>query len=498
MRQDVVASNGHVNGAVGGATKNGPKMRAADAPDPRPYEPAVEGPHPPHGPSWAGHRTFLSIYGEDDGKLFVHRDTSLSLTTAEDQTTAWLWMVGWCNCFVLMGLSLQGFSLNSLASRHGLDYFEVGSLFSATKATAIVGSILSHSLMTVIYPSHLLLIGVVLKALAILGLGCLHWLPVDLTVFLALGATIKSIGGIGLALYFTAMYSLLFYKHQSCYIVPLIVSEVAVGVGGVLGPIVGHELIRVWIYPLPYFVVGGCMLLGMLIAVALPLDSSVPYEKAFNSGCGSAIAFLADARVLVDLVSLALSGVTMAHFDTTLVVHLGTVTELDHHVDLSFAIIFGAYAVGAVFFGLLTWKFEADALVIFVAQLISCIAFLFVGPVQFIPLPEHLWLTRLGIGLAGFAAAGQFLPVIARVVHSATWRNQCSDLWTITAAVAAAYAATQLGGLAASLFSAYVTNISGPAAACTILLIIQASWAGVRFLVWVTECAIQARSRSMM
>ncbi|KAH8020607.1 hypothetical protein HPB51_002556 [Rhipicephalus microplus] len=78
----------------------------------------------------------------------------------------------------------------------------------------------------------------------------LHWLPVNETAFMALGATVKSIGGVGLSLYFTATYSLLFYKHQSSYIVPL-----------------------VWMYPLPYFAVAGCMLLGILIAVALPLDS---------------------------------------------------------------------------------------------------------------------------------------------------------------------------------------------------------------------------------
>ncbi|XP_065288465.1 MFS-type transporter SLC18B1-like isoform X2 [Dermacentor albipictus] len=454
------------SGAAGGgrAVNGGSRLRDADLPTPPGCDPSSEEPHHPHGPLWSGHRTFLSIYRDDDGKLFTHRESSFKCNTGDDDSIAWLWMVVWCNCFIIMGMSLQGFSLQSLASRHGLTYFDTGSLFSATKATAIVGSLLSHSLMSVIYPSHLLVLGVVLKALAVVALGALHWLPVNETAFMALGATIKSVGGVGLALYFTAMYSVLFYKHQSSYIVPLILSEVAVGIGGLLGPILGFELIEVWIYPLPYFAVGGCMLLGILIAVALPLDSCVPLEKTLRLSSCSAIAFLADARVLVDLVTLALGGITMAHFDTTLIAHLTS---------------------------------EADALVIFVAQLVSCAAFLFVGPVQFIPIPAKLWLTRLGIGLAGFAAAGQFLPVIARVVHSATWRNQSSDLWTITAAVAVSYAACQLGGLAASLFSAYVADVSGPAAACTVLFIIQASWAVARFLVWITECAMHAHASRM-
>ncbi|XP_065288464.1 MFS-type transporter SLC18B1-like isoform X1 [Dermacentor albipictus] len=487
------------SGAAGGgrAVNGGSRLRDADLPTPPGCDPSSEEPHHPHGPLWSGHRTFLSIYRDDDGKLFTHRESSFKCNTGDDDSIAWLWMVVWCNCFIIMGMSLQGFSLQSLASRHGLTYFDTGSLFSATKATAIVGSLLSHSLMSVIYPSHLLVLGVVLKALAVVALGALHWLPVNETAFMALGATIKSVGGVGLALYFTAMYSVLFYKHQSSYIVPLILSEVAVGIGGLLGPILGFELIEVWIYPLPYFAVGGCMLLGILIAVALPLDSCVPLEKTLRLSSCSAIAFLADARVLVDLVTLALGGITMAHFDTTLIAHLTSMNESDPRTDYSFAVVFGGYAIGAILFGVVTAKFEADALVIFVAQLVSCAAFLFVGPVQFIPIPAKLWLTRLGIGLAGFAAAGQFLPVIARVVHSATWRNQSSDLWTITAAVAVSYAACQLGGLAASLFSAYVADVSGPAAACTVLFIIQASWAVARFLVWITECAMHAHASRM-
>lgn len=463
------------NGSGGGggrAVNGGPRLRdAADKTTPPGGETSSEEAHLPHGPLWSGHRTFLSIYRDDDGKLFAHRDSSFHCNTGDDNSIAWLWMVVWCNCFIIMSLSLQGFSLQSLATRHGLDYFDTGSLFSATKATAIVGSLLSHSLMSVIYPSHLMVFGVVVKALAVAALGALHWLPVNETAFMALGATVKSIGGVGLSLYFTATYSLLFYKHQSSYIVPL-----------------------VWMYPLPYFAVAGCMLLGILIAVALPLDSSVPLEKTLKLSTCSAVAFLADARVLVDLVTLALGGITMAHFDTTLIAHLTSVNVSDPHADHSFAVVFGAYAIGAIIFGVVTARFEADALVIFIAQLVSCVAFLFVGPVQFIPIPTKLWLTRLGVGLAGFAAAGQFLPVMARVVHSATWRNQSSDLWTITAAVAVSYAASQLGGLAASLFSAYVADVSGPAAACTVLFIIQASWAVARFLVWITECAMHAHA----
>ncbi|KAK8758723.1 hypothetical protein V5799_003641 [Amblyomma americanum] len=494
MRQEGV--NG--TGGTGGSAVKAPKIRTAHDSALPASEASPEDPHPPHGPLWSGHRTFLSIYREDDGKLFAHRDSSFNCAPGDESSIAWLWMVVWCNCFIVMGVALQGFSLDTMAMRHGLNYFATGSLFSATRATAMVGALLSHCLMSVIYPSHLLVCGVVLKALAVAALGALHWLPVNQTMFMALAATMKSIGGVGLSLYFTAMYSLLFYKHQSAYIVPLILSEVAVGIGGVLGPILGYELIEVWIYPLPYFAVGGCMLLGVLIAVALPLDSCVPYEKTLNLGSCSAIAFLGDVRVLVDLATLALGGITMAHFDTTLIAHLTSMKETDHRLDYSFAVIFGAYALGAMFFGLITAKFEADALVVFIAQLVSCVAFLFVGPVHFIPIPAKLWLTRLGVGLAGFAAAGQFLPVIARVVHSATWRSQSSDLWTITAAVAVSYASYQLGGLASSLFSAYIADISGPAAACTVLLIIQASWAVARFLVWITECAMHAHARRML
>ncbi|KAH8020606.1 hypothetical protein HPB51_002555 [Rhipicephalus microplus] len=109
------------NGSGGGggrAVNGGPRLRdAADKTTPPGGETSSEEAHLPHGPLWSGHRTFLSIYRDDDGKLFAHRDSSFHCNAGDDNSIAWLWMVVWCNCFIIMSLSLQGFSLQSLVRR---------------------------------------------------------------------------------------------------------------------------------------------------------------------------------------------------------------------------------------------------------------------------------------------------------------------------------------------------------------------------------------------
>ncbi|EEC04749.1 hypothetical protein IscW_ISCW002747 [Ixodes scapularis] len=289
---------------------------------------------PARGPQWPGHRTFLSIYNEDHGRLFNGgAETSGCLSDAQGGGIAWLWMAVWCNCFIYMGISLQGITFTGLLS--------------------------------VIYPAYLLILGMVLHAAAIAALGALHWLPDDENLFLGVSAAIKCVAGIGFAIYFATMYTTLFYKNQQSYLATL-----------------------VWLYPLPYFAIGGCMLLGILIAVALPLDACVPRDKfsEAKNDCSS-LSFLGDVRFWVDIVTAALAGATIAHFETTLELHLSVITESEYHINYSYAIIYGCYAIGAVLFGFTSSLPKVDAFVVFVAQLISAVAFLFVGPAHFLPIP---------------------------------------------------------------------------------------------------------------
>ncbi|KAG0428419.1 hypothetical protein HPB47_024601 [Ixodes persulcatus] len=470
---------------------------------------------PTRGPQWSGHRTFLSIYNEDHDRLFNGAaEASGCLSDAQGGGIAWLWMVVWCNCFIYMGISLQGITFTGLARRRGLSGLETGIIHACSRASIILGILLAHFLLSVIYPAYLLILGMVLHAAAIAALGALHWLPDDENLFLGMSAAIKCVAGIGFAIYFATMYTTLFYKNQQSYLATLILSEVTVGVGGVIGPIVGFELTQVWLYPLPYFAIGGCMLLGILIAVALPLDACVPREKFSEAkNDWSSLGFLGDVRFWVDIVTAALAGATMAHFETTLELHLSVctavceenleemggnaalanefelpfsdltpteremvITESEYHINYSYAIIYGCYAIGAVLFGFTSSLPKAEAFVVFVAQLISAVAFLFVGPAHFLPIPTNLWLTRLGIGLAGLAVAGQFLPVIARVVRSATWPDRSYDLRIISLAVCAVLGMVHCGGLILSLVSGYVTDNQGSKATSTVMLTIQASW----------------------
>lgn len=69
-----------------------------------------------HGPQWSGHRTFLSILKEESLKPRSGSRTSSEVTEDDRGGNAWLWMVAWINCFMIMGMSLQGASFTGLVS----------------------------------------------------------------------------------------------------------------------------------------------------------------------------------------------------------------------------------------------------------------------------------------------------------------------------------------------------------------------------------------------
>lgn len=452
---------------------------------------------PIHGPLWPGHRTFLSIYSEQQQKKQQQRHGQFTFEESPSSAPSdpcWLLVIAWCNVFLAMCASLQGPFFTPVQTQRRLSSFQTAVVFVCFKAAVALGACLSRVIMSSFYPSSLLICGIFLHGVASAAFGALYWMPGDEDIFWGTSAGVQAVTGLGYAFYMSATLSVLLNRYQSSITAVIIFTEITCGLGGVIGPIAGFHLIEVWQYPLPYFVMGGCVLFGIIASFAVPIDPGIKL-KTDRLSCSEALEFLGNVPLWFDLLTACLSTATMAYFELVLVPHFTSFHFTIFQTSYSFPVLYGGYALGAISFGIVASVLGLESLLAVIAQLASVVSFLLVGQQRFFNIPAQLWMVRLGLGLAGFAAAGQFVPAFSHAVKSGVWRGYPCNLWATSTIVSAMLSITYACGSFTSLFSGVVVDTLGTAAATTIMLVAQGVWTIVRVVYWLVEC-IHDRRRS--
>ncbi|XP_037577562.2 uncharacterized protein LOC119460612 [Dermacentor silvarum] len=238
--------------------------------------------------------------------------------------------------------------------------------------------------------------------------------------------------------------------------------ECVYGISNTVGFLVGTALLEWWPDAIPFFISGGCMFLGApFILLRSPAKSiKIPRDQPEQN----AIRLLSNAPMVLSVANVGIAISALGFHDGTLEFHLkeGEFRLPDIEVAAVFSVLYISYSLGALFWGyLFTYKLEQEDVSVLLGFMIMAVAFLFVGPAPFLPIPPYLWIVYLTQATIGFGSAAVVVASYSLALKKAIERGFPDSMWTYATVCGFLFGAITLGSSVAPLLSRYAAENIG-------------------------------------
>ena len=176
------------------------------------------------------------------------------------------------------------------AERRGISSTTVGFIFGTFPFVMFVGSLVSGPLVRKLGPFFMIWSGTLLAGGSLVLFGVLDYAPVNAS-YVILCFALRLVEGIGASLYNTAVFSVVTVMFPTSISTVYAVLETAVCTGMIIGPSLGGWLFKVGGFGLPFYVVGGLLLLfGTISTIFLTItirQSKKKSKKNVQTGDGA-------------------------------------------------------------------------------------------------------------------------------------------------------------------------------------------------------------------
>ncbi|KAF0291755.1 MFS-type transporter SLC18B1 [Amphibalanus amphitrite] len=370
------------------------------------------------------------------------------------------------------------------AQARGVSDTVIGFVFSCYALTHLVMTPVASRLIPRFGMSQVLYLGLLLSGLSTVGFGALDFLSND-TVFIALCFIVRIISAVGQALFVTSSLTVVASQFPEDMNTAVGLVETCNAVGVSLGPALGGVLYELGGYGLPFYVLGGflllCAALNFWLTPWVERDSSSQLDF-----CRMVRATLRSPEIwlcMYVLITISIDWSAMEPGIQPYATKTLGITVLQ--MGLYFLVASGAYALVSPFWGKL-----ADLTVNTYIQTSLCLAgsavsLLLLAPSPLLaPLLPSWWLLGLGMTLNEVFTAGAFIPLFGNMLTSAVASGLPDDVATQSFISGLWWAVFSVGNVAGPAFSGAVTEafsfpitmtcISVNTLCCALLMLLQA------------------------
>ncbi|KAH7938080.1 hypothetical protein HPB49_019686 [Dermacentor silvarum] len=305
-------------------------------------------------------------------------------------------------CFSLAFISPY---IPHLAAEKRAEHWQFNVMYASTRASMLLGSLLNIAVIQRLTPQVTLIVAFVGMIVCVSFYGSTYWIE-DVSSFVGAAVTIGVVFGFFYAFFVVTLYAAATFRSQrSCGII-ISSMECVYGISNTVGFLVGTALLEWWPDAIPFFISGGCMFLGApFILLRSPAKSiKIPRDQPEQN----AIRLLSNAPMVLSVANVGIAISALGFHDGTLEFHLkeGEFRLPDIEVAAVFSVLYISYSLGALFWGyLFTYKLEQEDVSVLLGFMIMAVAFLFVGPAPFLPIPPYLWIVYLTQATIGFGSA---------------------------------------------------------------------------------------------
>ncbi|XP_054718055.1 MFS-type transporter SLC18B1-like [Uloborus diversus] len=226
--------------------------------------------------------------------------------------------------------------------------------------------------------------------------------------FTVLCFVVRSFEALGAAAFCTASCTILIDQFPDDIGTVFGFTETCIGVGMSIGPAIGGALYAVGGFGLPFFTLGGFVMLIVPLLWYLMrnvedpevvLNTSVSYKK-----------LLSMPHVIVVCLILAVASQAQGFIDPTLEPHMRQYNLDTSIIGLLFLLLSGAYALSSPVVGWVSGKVENKYPIMIIGLILVTAAMLLLGPSEFLPINGSLWLSVVALTFMGFSFAAAYVP----------------------------------------------------------------------------------------
>ncbi|XP_035210333.1 MFS-type transporter SLC18B1-like isoform X2 [Stegodyphus dumicola] len=226
--------------------------------------------------------------------------------------------------------------------------------------------------------------------------------------FAVLCFVVRSFEALGAAAFCTASCTILIDQFPDDIGTVFGFTETCIGVGMSIGPALGGALYAVGGFGLPFFTLGGLVML--VVPLCWYLLRNVKDPEGLMKPPVSYKKLLSMPHVVVVCLILAVSSQAQGFIDPTLEPHMRQYGLDASIVGLLFLLLSGAYAISSPIVGWVSGNVENKYPLMIIGLILVTIAMLLLGPSDILPLQGSVWLSIVSLILMGFSFAAAYVP----------------------------------------------------------------------------------------
>lgn len=402
---------------------------------------------------------------------------------------AWIVPVIYTHFWAAAVMSLVAPFFPPLADSRGIPAWKYGFFFSTMKLTMLPGAVIAEKLISGVSARAGYLGGQVTTSLFCIICGLLYWIKGG-NLLLGVSLLMAAFGGCCNTVYSVCLYTLLTSRFQDDGGMLIGLMECLWGAGTLVGSSIGGALIDLWAFPLPFFVIGGVLLLSLpFMALINPRSSKhdSPTNDRVLQQQGAEKKYwhlIFDFIFIVNLFTVMISWAMTSFNEPTLEPHLRQFKMSSTEVGTVFTVQFIGYSIGALLGGLFA-KFKVEPFMNFFGTLLSTIGYIILGPIPIIPIPPNVFFVYIsqvfiGVGMAA-TYVSPYMHALRHAIENAGYPDNEKTHGVVTSAT---YQFMVFGAVVTSPLAGFVTQRLGFPFSSMIFAGFLAFWTIVTGIVW--------------
>ncbi|CAL8093259.1 unnamed protein product [Orchesella dallaii] len=310
-------------------------------------------------------------------------------------------MFGLVDLLSAVCIALQAPFYPAEAERKGATATEYGLVFGIFEFVVFLSSPIYGKYMNKLGPKTVFSVGTLVTSISVICFGLLDRVD-DHALFIALCFICRIFEALGCAGFFIATFTIIACEFPESVATTFASLETFFGLGMILGPTVGGALFEVGGFSLPFFVVGGALLLtAFLSSFVMPkIDKATDEDGNEQLGYGVWMV-LRIPSVALAAISVAATSLSLGYVSAILEPHIRRFGLTPLQTGLVFIVNGGVYALTAPMWGFVCDWLSRPVYVTILGNIMIFISFLIIGPASFMPFDTILWVTIVGLAIQG-------------------------------------------------------------------------------------------------